>query len=230
LRYDKLETVIFDLDGVLIDSSAGIVDTTNFVLRKLDYQEREAAEIKPFIGCPLPKMFAKFAPGADYDRIRPLFRQRAREVIVQTSELLPFVRETLQQLQALGVKMGIGSTKIREHIVGVVDKFSLERYLSKEFVVGGDEAAPKPEPDIFLLALERLTAKRETTVVVGDTINDVLAAEAAGIPVVVVESEFGSREELAARPGLTRLTDLRHFSELLRESRRVVLRVTPENE
>ncbi len=219
VKYDEIKTVIFDLDGVLIDSSVGIVDTTNFVLRALGFPERQTAEIKPFIGCPLPKMFAEFAPGANYERIRPLFRQRAREVIVRTSKLLPYVRETLQRLQELDVTMGIGSTKIREHIVGVVDKFSLEAYIGGDAIVGGDEAAPKPEPDIFLLALERLGAERESAVVVGDTINDVLAAQAARIPVVVVQSEFGSEAELATQHGLSRIDNLRQFAELLCGSR-----------
>ena len=234
LRYNKInctniKTVIFDLDGVLIDSSVGIVDTTNFVLRALDFQERQPDEIKPFIGCPLPKMFAEFAPEADYEWIRPLFRQRAREVIVQTSQLLPFVRETLQRLQESGVTMGIGSTKIREHIVGVVDKFSLGAYIDGDAIVGGDEAAPKPEPDIFLLALERLGAHKDSAIVVGDTINDVLAAQAAGVPVVVVESEFGSEAELAAQSGLTRLDNLRRFADLLCENRQDGVGVEAKN-
>ncbi len=213
MRSGSIRSIIFDLDGVLIDSSAGIVDSTNYVLRNVDCTEREASEIKPYIGCPLPLMFSDFAPEVDYERIRPLFKERAREVIVQTSELLPLALEALQRLQAAGFEMAIGSTKIRAHIVGVIDKFNLGDIFKA--VVGGDEAQPKPAPDIFQLALERLGSTKETTVVIGDTINDVLAAEAAGIPVVVVASEFGDPKRLEAHPSLSRVDDLLHFAEIL---------------
>ncbi len=205
--------MIFDLDGVLIDSSSGIIDSTNYVLRNVGSSERSASEIKPYIGCPLPVMFDDFAPGVPYERIRPLFRERAREVIVQTSELLPYALETLQRLQVAGFSMAIGSTKVREHIVGVVEKFALGDFI--EIIVGGDEASPKPAPDIFLLALERLGAAKESTMIIGDTINDVLAAEAAEIPVVVVASEFGVPGKLDSHPSLAKVNDLREFAELL---------------
>ncbi len=214
--FDSIKTVIFDLDGVLIDSSDGIIDATNYVLRNINCPERSPDEIKIHIGRPLPKMFADFSPGVDYERIRPLFKERAKEVIVQTTELLPYVVETLVRLKSAGYRMAIGSTKVRAHIVGVVEKFSLEEYF--EALVGGDEAEPKPSPDIFLLALDRLGAAKESTMIIGDTISDVLAAEAAGIPIVTVASDFGKPGELDSYPLLRQLNNLREVAEFLCEA------------
>ncbi|MFQ5606703.1 MAG: HAD family hydrolase [Candidatus Zixiibacteriota bacterium] len=216
IERDRISTLLFDLDGVLIESISGIVDSTNHCLSSLGLPARTPGEIMLYIGSPLPRMFSDFAPDVDYDLIRPLFRERARQVIVPSSNLLPHARETLDSCKAAGYRIGIGSTKIRGHIEGIIDKFSLGKVV--DAFVGGDEAKPKPEPDIFLLAAERLDSEPDSTLVIGDTVNDVQAARQAGMSVVTVESEFGDRSFLTHEPSDFHFADLFAFGEFALES------------
>ncbi|MCH7878347.1 MAG: HAD family hydrolase [candidate division Zixibacteria bacterium] len=210
IKSGSINAFVFDLDGVLIESISGIVASTNYSLRSLSLPEREQSEIVRYIGCPLPNMFAEFAPGVDYAKIRPLFREKAMETIVPGSNLLPHARQTLQRFKGAGHKAAIGSTKIRAHIDGIMQKFSLGPLI--DAIVGGDEAAAKPAPDIFLLAVERMGASVESTLVIGDTINDIQAAREAGMSVVTIESGFGDREALAKNPSDYHFSDLRQFA------------------
>lgn len=212
----SISALIFDLDGVLIESISGIVASTNYSLKILSLPEREPAEIMRYIGCPLPRMFDDFAPGVDYAKIRPLFREKAMETIVPGSNLLPHARETLERLKSAGYKLGIGSTKIRAHIDGIIEKFSLGRLI--DAVVGGDEAAAKPAPDIFLLAAERMEANLDSTLVIGDTVNDIQAARQAGMSVVTIESDLGDREALSVSPSDYHFADLRQFGDFVLEN------------
>lgn len=211
LQRREVEAVIFDLDGVLIDSTAGIVDCTNYCLREIGHTERSVVEIKRFIGSPLPEMFDDFAPGIDYAEIRPHFKTRARDVIVNSTELLPYARETLDQMRDAGFQIGIGSTKVRSHISGIIEKFSLDSHVSS--YTGGDEATPKPAPDIFVTTCERLGVTPANTLVVGDTVNDILAAQRAGAHVVSVESDLGDPERMRQTPAERHFANLFDFSE-----------------
>ncbi|HSH00263.1 MAG TPA: HAD family hydrolase, partial [candidate division Zixibacteria bacterium] len=180
---------------------------------RLGFAERRESEVRRYVGSPLSEMFAEFAPGLDFDQIRPLFRERALEVIIPSSELLPHATETLQRMRRVGYRLGIGSTKIRPHIRGLVERFGWEPFI--ESYSGADEAPPKPAPDIFLRTLERLEVDPIHALVVGDTANDTIAARHAGVHVVTIDSDLGDREALAANPPDRRFANLREFTDFM---------------
>ena len=181
--------VIFDLDGTLIDSSEGVIEATNYALAQMGLPIREPSEITPYIGYPLETMFADFTD-APFSELARHFQVRAKETVVAATEALPWASETIYLLHDKGYTLAIATTKIRTHIDLILDKCGWRDYFKA--TVGGDEVVHvKPAPDAFRLALERLRAVPEYTVVVGDTVNDVDAAKAAGLPVVAVKSPFG---------------------------------------
>ena len=210
----RISALIFDLDGVLIDSTAGVVDATNYALKAIGKAPRSAQEVRRFIGSPLPVMFEEFAPGIDFEEIiRPHFRKRALEVITVSSSLLPGATETLHQMRKAGFLLGIGSTKIRPHIQGIVDKFNWGELVSS--FSGADEAPPKPAPDIFLKTAGRLGKEPEEVLIIGDTANDTIAARAAGMSVVTIESDLGDRETLNNNPAERHFANLYEFTEYI---------------
>jgi phosphoglycolate phosphatase len=82
------------------------------------------------------------------------------------------------------------------HIRLILDKFGWRKYFP--VTVGGDEVARvKPAPEAFRKALEMMYGEPEQTMVIGDTINDILAARAAGLACTAVRSPFGGSGELA---------------------------------
>jgi pyrophosphatase PpaX len=191
--------LIFDLDGTLIDSSAGVIDAVNYSLRMTGRAERSGEDIRRYIGFPLKQMYADFGVGP-FDQLYQHFQHRAADTVVAASVSLSGADETVRLLHQRGFTMGIATTKVRRHLHGIVDKLGWSGFFSA--LVGGDEvAAPKPHPEAFHLAMTRLGARPEETIVVGDTTNDVLAAHDALIRVVAVVSPYGGHDDLlASRP------------------------------
>lgn len=204
------KTLIFDLDGTLIDSSEGVVEATNYALRRMGQSERKTSEITSFIGYPLQQMFREFT-SAPAEQLYRHFQVRAAETVVASAHALEGVEDVLAELNRLGYRMSIATTKTRGHLDGIVAKLGWERYFAQT-ISGSDVAAPKPNPEAFTLALSRLNCSADTALVIGDTINDVLAARAVPIRVASVRSPYGGHEQVAAlKPDY----ELKHLRDLL---------------
>ncbi len=189
-----IQFLVFDLDGTLIDSSEGVVESVNYSLRMMNQPEQPPEKIKPFIGFPLQQMYPEFTD-APIDELYRHFRVKADEVVVASSVMLKGVPETLRLLRSHGYKMAIATTKVRRNIDGTLDKFDWHDVF--DATVGGDEVARvKPKPDAFIKALEKLGGKPELALAVGDTINDILAAQAVPMSVAAVDCPYGGGEEV----------------------------------
>jgi HAD superfamily hydrolase (TIGR01549 family) len=189
-----IKNLIFDLDGTLIDSSRGVVEAVNYSLRQMGQPEQKPEAIKPFIGYALEVMYPEFTD-APLEELHKHFQVKAAESVVSSTVVLDGVGETLAILAGQNYTMAIATTKIKKHIDKIIDKFGWRPYFKTW--VGGDEVAKvKPDPEIFFKILDRLKADSSETLVVGDTINDILAARAVPMPSVAVLSPYGGREKL----------------------------------
>jgi len=191
-----VRNLIFDLDGTLIDSSDGVVDAVNYSLRMMNQPEQPPERIKPYIGFPLSTMYPEFTdvPVAELCRH---FQVRAAQTVVDSTVVLEGVEASLAELRRAGFRMAIATTKVRVHVKGILAKFGWQSFF--EAVVGGDEVRRvKPAPEAFELVLKRLGVQSHDSVVVGDTINDIVAAHAVPMKVVAVNSPYGGREKLLA--------------------------------
>lgn len=193
--------IIFDLDGTLVDSSPGVVEAVNYALTKAGHHPRGHDEIARFIGYPLEEMFAAFT-GSPSDRLNTLFQEQARLTMVGLTTALPGVDGLLPRFRAAGYKTAVATTKYKIHTEGIVRRLGWERLF--DALASGDEVPRvKPAPDIVELALKRLGADPADAVMVGDTINDIIAARAAGISTVItIQSPFGGDNIAAHKPDL----------------------------
>lgn len=196
---NNIRHLIFDLDGTLIDSADGIVDAVNYSLRRMNQPEQTSELIRSFVGYPLSKMYPVFTD-ASIPELLHHFQVRAAETVVPTTVVLDGIDKSIRDLHQAGYRLAIATTKIKHHLEGIVNKFGWAPLF--EATVGGDEVdRVKPAPDAFALALERLGAQAENSIVIGDTINDVLAAQALPIKVIGVSSPYGGDDDMvAAKP------------------------------
>jgi len=204
-----IEHIIFDLDGTLIDSSAGVIEATNYALAELGEAPRQRKEIIRYIGYPLEDMFASFTK-LPADKLAEKFQEKARITVVASTIALPGVEDTLRLLYRARFKMGIATTKYDYHTEAIIKKLNWANYFSAT-ASGNEVEKVKPHPDLVRLAIDRLGGRAEKTIMVGDTVNDILAARAAGIPVIAIRSKFGNDDLRAHRPNLLlpRFTDLK---------------------
>ena len=207
-----IKNLIFDLDGTLIDSSQGVVEAVNYSLRQMGQPEQRPEAIKAFIGYPLGKMYPHFTD-APLEELYAHFRVKAAETVVASTKILPGVTQTLRRLDDRGYRMAIATTKIRANVNGILKKLGWQK-LFRVTTAGDEVENVKPDPSMFRLTLERLKADPSETIVVGDTVNDILAAKEVPMRVVAVASPFGGRGKvIAAHPdffieSITGLLDL----------------------
>jgi len=186
--------LLFDLDGTLIDSSDGVIEAVNYSLEKMGQAPRRPEEIKPYIGYPLSQMYPGFTD-APLKELYQHFQVKAASSVVSSTTVLSGVGEVLEILSRRNFKMAIATTKIKRHTDGIIRKFGWEGFF--DAAVGGDEVEQvKPAPDVFRLALRRLEGHVEQSLVVGDTVNDVLAAQEMNVKVAAIASPYGRHLEV----------------------------------
>lgn len=194
MDFIRRRNLIFDLDGTLIDSSRGVIISTNYALTSIGEKVRKPDEIKKFIGYPLEEMFNNFSDKS-YSEFWNYFQEKAREAVVASATPIGRSGEVLKELYNRGYRIGIGTTKIRIHIKKILDKLNWRKYISA-YVGADDVTNVKPAPEAFIKTMSLMGADISNSVVIGDTINDILAARAAGIPAIAVKSVFGGDEKL----------------------------------
>lgn len=191
-----IQSLIFDLDGTLIDSSDGVVDAVNFAFRQMSLPEVLPEIIKPYIGYPLKGMFADLTD-APVDELYAHFQTRAATSVVDSSTVLPDVEEALAELRESGYRMAIATTKIRIHVDAIVAKFGWERYFDAT-VAGNDVSMVKPHPEAIHLSIERLKSRPGNSLVIGDTENDIRAAQGVPTRCAAVLSPYGGEDIVKA--------------------------------
>jgi phosphoglycolate phosphatase len=191
------QTVIFDFDYTLADSSKGIIDCTNFALGKLGLATVADEVVCQTIGQSLPEMFRKLAGQQHIHRSHEfvrLFVQQADQIMVDHTVLFDSVPRTVDLLNQCGATLGIVSTKYRHRIETVLKRENLLDTF--QVIVGGEDVSQhKPDPQGLLLAMNRLGSTPSNTLYVGDSVTDGETAMRAGVPFVAVLSGVTSRDD-----------------------------------
>ena len=187
----KVDGILFDLDGTLLDTVADLAEATNRMLRELKQAERSVEEVTTFIGNGIRSLVnrsvceGREATPALQEEAYGVFQRHYAEVNGLATRPYPGVMEALRDLQAKGLKLGCVTNKSEAFIFPVLDALSMSRFFGS--VVGGDTLPQrKPDPEPLLHACRQLGIEPSRTLMVGDSPNDALAARRAGIPVLLV--------------------------------------------
>ncbi|HLO76890.1 MAG TPA: phosphoglycolate phosphatase [Magnetospirillum sp.] len=183
--------VIFDLDGTLIHSLPDLTSAVNHVLAEEGRAPVSQAELAPMVGdgahTLVERAFAARGglPGGDVSPLLARFLARYEANATVLTRPFPQVVDTLARLQGKGVLLAVCTNKPTVATREILTALDLDRYFP--VVVGGDDTpALKPNPAHIDTVLTRLGVARDEAVMVGDSINDVLAAKGAGLPCIVV--------------------------------------------
>lgn len=190
------KTVLFDLDGTLTDSGRGIKNTVIYALEKFGI-DATGDNLDPFIGPPLFDSFKNFYGLSDADAHKAVayYREEFPKKGIFENEIYSGVIELLSSLRESGRTLVVATSKPEKFTLMILEHFGLLKYF--DAVVGAtfDGTLSKKE-DIIRVAIERVGAKKDETVMVGDTKFDVIGAHENGIPCIAVLYGFGSEEEL----------------------------------
>lgn len=194
------DTVIFDLDGTLMDTLEDLADAVNEILSRHGYPVRTIAEVRRIVGNGLRQTLTLCLPeGTDREEVGRLLPEFAAYYQAHCQiKTKPYdgIMDTLRELCERGYKLAIVSNK-RDEAVKTLNEECFRAYV--KVAIGENEELgikKKPAPDTVFQALRELGSVRERTVYVGDSEVDRMTAENAGLPCVSVDWGFRDREEL----------------------------------
>lgn len=185
-------TVVFDLDGTLIDTAPDLVLATNHVLETAGYQPVSSAIIRPFISYGSRVMIEKgiqqqgreISPGQLDELFSRLIKFYGRNIAVE-SRPFPGLLDVLDTLRARGTTMAICTNKREDMARRLMEELEMTLYFS---AITGRDTFPmcKPDPEHLFGAIRLAGGEPDSTVMVGDSSTDHATAKAAGIPIIGV--------------------------------------------
>lgn len=194
-RLLKARGWLFDLDGTLLDSTAGVVRAFHAAQQALGEAAADPEAIRRRIGYPLSETIKKLS-GAPPGPFLEHFRAEALRSMADLSSLLPGARALLSALDQRDSRLAVVTSKRRDVALLVLEKLGILHLF--QTVVGSDCASEvKPSPAPVLLALRRLELSAEEVVMVGDTQNDVASARAAGTLVIALATGIDDASRLS---------------------------------
>ncbi|MBI0577671.1 pyrophosphatase PpaX [Neobacillus cucumis] len=191
----NITTLLFDLDGTLIDTNELIIATYLHTLEKYYPNKYKREDVLPFMGPTLHEAFSTVDP----DRVEEMILEY-RTYNLANHDLLvkefPNVLETIGTLKEKGYKLGVVTTKRHDTSLKGLRLMKLEQYF--DVVVAMDHVTKvKPDPEPILKALVQLNSQPEETIMVGDNFHDILAGKNAGTKTAGVAWTIKGRDYLA---------------------------------
>src|SRR5690625_714201 len=189
----SIETVLFDMDGTLIDTNELIHKSFEYTLGYYGYTFTHE-EILQFNGPPLIATFTNLNPDLAEEMVET-YREHNLEHHNDYVKLFPNVKETLEILQQQGKKMGIVSAKMRPGVELGLEITGIENFF--DTIVSVDDVEnPKPHPEPVLKAMKNIGGKLETSIKVGDNYHDIESGKNAGMKTVAVSWSLKGEEYL----------------------------------
>ncbi|MFC2075645.1 HAD family hydrolase [candidate division KSB1 bacterium] len=192
-----IETLIFDLDGTLIDPRRDFFNSLNRAMVDFDLEPfQKMAQVGRFLGPGVAYMVNTVLPEErqhEAPRFIEHYRSIYREHCLDETTLYSGVLETLPRIE--GRKMAIATNKPGYLARHILDGFEIGSYFP--LIVSPDDVAkPKPDPEIIELSLHRLDARRETTMIIGDSYCDIESGQAARLVTCGAAYGFNDRSVL----------------------------------
>jgi len=212
----RFDTVIYDLDGTLIDSAKDMQVAVSNVLADHRLPPVSEEDVRIFMGqgskVTMAKAFAKYGKSLDEASLSAVTREFVRyyeaDPVSHTSAFAG-VNEVVDRFDKLGLKQGVCTNKFERPSRMILEHLRLMPPITD---LAGADTFPvrKPDPRHILMLVERMGSTPERAAMVGDSIHDVHAAHAAGLPAVLVSWGYTDTpaHELGAEAVIDRFADL----------------------
>lgn len=194
----KYETILFDMDGTILDTLEDLKDAVNYVMRQNGEPEHSLDEIRSFVGNGMKKLMIRSIPGGEEN---PTFEKQFKEYQEyypphSKIKTKPYdgILDFMKECKLRGVKLAVVSNK-QQPAVTELSAYYFEDLFDAS-VGDGEGRKVKPAPDAPYEAMKRIGADPKTTLYVGDSDVDAATAENAGLDCVLVTWGFRERELL----------------------------------
>lgn len=179
----KLDCVLFDLDGTLVDTAPDLVACLNKSLAEHGFATVDYPAAKPFISHGAMAMINHAAADAGDDvksRMLNYMLDCYQNNIAEHSRFFAGIAETLETIEILGLKWGVVTNKRQRFTLPLMDALKLSERAA--CIVSGDSTAnPKPHPEPMLMACQQAGVRPENCVYIGDASHDIAAGKSANM-------------------------------------------------
>lgn len=207
LKFSNKEVILFDLDGTLIDSAPDLAVAVNHMLETLEREIFSEDVIRYWVGNGAQILVKRALSGQSIidENLDPALFEKALDIFLTfyaqnlavTTVAYPNVLTTLHTLKKMGFRLAIVTNKPFDFVGPILEGLNLSELF--EFYLGGDSLAQKkPDPIPLLHVCEKLDVTVEECVMVGDSKNDILAANACGMESVGVTYGYNYGEAIEA--------------------------------
>lgn len=195
INMKKITTVIFDLDGTLLDTLEDLTDAVNYALEQCGCPGRSIDEVRSFVGNGIRRLIERAVPTDTSieltDRVYANFKEYYDIHCMDKTRAYRGVSELIRKLYQKGFHMAIVSNKA-DHAVKELNRHFFAPEI--QVAIGSTETGKKkPAPDLVWQALKELGSSKEEAVYIGDSDVDLATAVNAGLPCIAVLWGFRER-------------------------------------
>ena len=194
-------TILFDLDGTLVDTAPDLMKAHNYVMKKFGYKTKTTDEIRSIVGKgartligrsiwgQAKKEFSKIEDQNVKDEMVKEFIDYYGKNIINESKLINGVEEFLKWCSSKKISMGVCTNKQEHLAIDLLKKIKIYNYF--EYVAGGNTfEVCKPDPKHLTNIVEILNGDLKKTLMIGDSENDTIPAKEASIPVILLDNGY----------------------------------------
>ena len=194
-------TILFDLDGTLVDTAPDLMKAHNHVMKKFGYKTKTTDEIRAIVGKgarallgrsiwgEAKKEFGKIEDENVKDEMVKEFIDYYGKNIINESKLINGVEEFLKWCSSKKISMGVCTNKQEHLAIDLLKKIKIYDYF--EYVAGGNTfEVCKPDPRHLTNIVEILNGDLKKTLMIGDSENDTIPAKEALIPVILLNNGY----------------------------------------
>lgn len=209
----KYQTVLFDLDGTLVDPKEGITKSVQFSLKKMGITVDTLQQLEAFIGPPLQLSFKELYGFSDgqADKAINYYRERYKPIGIYENTVYEGIIPLLQQLKSSGCQLAIATSKPTIFAEKIAEHYHFIQYF--DCIVGSElDGTRTLKAEVIEEALRQLgNPKLSTCVMIGDRKYDMIGAQSNTMDCIGVTYGYGSELELKE----TNLTQIVHTVEEL---------------
>ena len=190
------QTILFDLDGTLIDSTEAILESFERSFGYFGLPVPPDHKITAEIGHPLDRMFVSLGiPESDVWEYVAAYKEHYRKISREKTILLPDAERAVRRASEIA-RLGIVTTKTAQYSIELLEHMGIMDYF--EILVGREDVvSPKPHPEPILKALDMMKADAGECWMIGDTCMDMISARESGVVGIAVLSGYGNRGDLS---------------------------------
>ena len=192
----KIQLVIFDLDGTLVDAYRAVAGSVNYMLTQIGRAPVNDEVIKRTVGWGVRHLVEAFAGRDDLERALSIYRRHHARALKSGTTWLPGARELLKKLQCRGYKLAIASNRPARFTHIILKHLKIDHTFG-HVLCADNVTQPKPAAEMLEKILAKFSLGPDDALYVGDMTIDVKAGREAGIKTVAVVTGSSNREELA---------------------------------